>query len=546
VNKLANTLEDTSFPIIRRLQPMGDNRAFEFRPKESPSASKMVAKLVFRWAVSFAGFTLLAVVLISQSSASASTIVTRPTAPRHVTAAAGTNAAIISFLPPSSNGGSRIIDYYVRVFPRNPTGPALRRCPTTRCSIPGLNNGVTYHFTVAAVNHSQVGIYSRASNGITPKSPVPSGPTITFNANGGSGVMPNETEAYGTAAALAINAFSYSGYEFTGWNTAANGSGTSYADGFAYVFTASTTLYAQWIVGTYTVTFNANGGSGVMPNETKAYGTAAALTINTFSYSGYEFTGWNTAANGSGVSYADGSPYVFTASTTLYAQWAIAVPAGTSPGWTSQNWSGYVLTGQPGGYQSVGAKWTVPTINCSSVPNGHTSDWVGVNGSSDIPGLFQDGTSSSCDGGNQVDVAWWTDQAESYSEQDLYLVNPGDDMQASVYQTASGQWAYDIQDLTSGLTSSAAEAYSGQGLSAEWIAEDPASASTGQLFPLADFGSVTFSDLSLQVTGGTWYLPTYSDAWEMVAANGTVMTLPSQIVGTGSAAAFTVYYESSG
>jgi len=119
-------------------------------------------------------------------------------------------------------------------------------------------------------------------------------------------------------------------------------------------------------------------------------------------------------------------------------------------------------------------------------------------------------------------------------------------MQASVYQTASGQWAYDIQDLTSGLTSSAAEAYSGQGLSAEWIAEDPASASTGQLFPLADFGSVTFSDLSLQVTGGTWYLPTYSDAWEMVAANGTVMTLPSQIVGTGSAAAFTVYYESSG
>ena len=471
MNKLANTLEDTSFPIIRRLQPMGDNRAFEFRPKESPSASKMVAKLVFRWAVSFAGFTLLAVVLISQSSASASTIVTRPTAPRHVTAAAGTNAAIISFLPPSSNGGSRIIDYYVRVFPRNPTGPALRRCPTTRCSIPGLNNGVTYHFTVAAVNHSQVGIYSRASNGITPKSPVPSGPTITFNANGGSGVMPNETEAYGTAAALAINAFSYSGYEFTGWNT---------------------------------------------------------------------------AANGSGVSYADGSPYVFTASTTLYAQWSIAVPAGTSPGWTSQNWSGYVLTGQPGGYQSVGAKWTVPTINCSSVPNGHTSDWVGVNGSSDIPGLFQDGTSSSCDGGNQVDVAWWTDQAESYSEQDLYLVNPGDDMQASVYQTASGQWAYDIQDLTSGHTSSAAEAYSGQGLSAEWIAEDPASASTGQLFPLADFGSVTFSDLSLQVTGGTWYLPTYSDAWEMVAANGTVMTLPSQIVGTGSAAAFTVYYESSG
>ena len=46
-----------------------------------------------------------------------------------------------------------------------------------------------------------------------------------------------------------------------------------------------------------------------------------ALTPNAFTRSGYSFSGWNTAANGLGSSYADGASYPFTASVTLYAQW---------------------------------------------------------------------------------------------------------------------------------------------------------------------------------------------------------------------------------
>ena len=141
--------------------------------------------------------------------------------------------------------------------------------------------------------------------------------TVSFDANGGSGSMVDET--HNAAAALTANSFTRSGYSFTGWNTASNGSGTSYADGASYPFDADLTLYAQWLADSHTVSFDSNGGSGSMVDET--HNAAAALTANSFTRSGYSFTGWNTASNGSGTSYADGASYPFDADLTLYAQW---------------------------------------------------------------------------------------------------------------------------------------------------------------------------------------------------------------------------------
>lgn len=80
-------------------------------------------------------------------------------------------------------------------------------------------------------------------------------------------------------------------------------------------------LTADVTVGspTSTVTFNANGGSGSMANQVS--GAPAALNSNTFTRSGYTFSGWNVFANGTGVSYADGATYNFRSNRTLYAQW---------------------------------------------------------------------------------------------------------------------------------------------------------------------------------------------------------------------------------
>lgn len=74
---------------------------------------------------------------------------------------------------------------------------------------------------------------------------------------------------------------------------------------------------------TYTVTYDANGGSGTMTDKNSPYADGAAATVltNGFTRSKYTFTGWNTKADGSGKSYAEGDPIKMLRNVVLYAQW---------------------------------------------------------------------------------------------------------------------------------------------------------------------------------------------------------------------------------
>ena len=159
--------------------------------------------------------------------------------------------------------------------------------------------------------------------------------TVSFNANGGTGEMLSQLFTVGAAQELTMNGFTRNGYSFNGWNTKSDGSGISYADRASVQDLATTqgavvTLYAQWkeIVTaiTYTVVFNANGGSGTMDAQDFTVGTAQNLTANTFTREGYTFSGWNTKSDGTGTSYADGVSVQILATAqgsvvTLYAQW---------------------------------------------------------------------------------------------------------------------------------------------------------------------------------------------------------------------------------
>ena len=79
------------------------------------------------------------------------------------------------------------------------------------------------------------------------------------------------------------------------------------------------------------VTFDANSGSGSMSAQSGS--SSSALTSNSFTRTGYTFSGWNTSADGSGTAYADGASYDFVADVTLYAQWTkYCVPSETSDG----------------------------------------------------------------------------------------------------------------------------------------------------------------------------------------------------------------------
>ena len=148
--------------------------------------------------------------------------------------------------------------------------------------------------------------------------------TITFNSNQTPSSTSTQSVTSGISTPLTANSFTRSGYVFSGWNTAADGSGTNYADSANITTSNDLTLFAKWTAGVNkTVTFNANGGSGTMADQVA--GSATALTPNTFIRSGYLFTGWNTVSGGTGYSYSDNASFPFTVNATLYAQWSVIV-----------------------------------------------------------------------------------------------------------------------------------------------------------------------------------------------------------------------------
>ena len=115
------------------------------------------------------------------------------------------------------------------------------------------------------------------------------------------------------------------GYTFAGWFTA-QADGTQVQDDAT--LTADLMLYAQWTANSYTVTFEANGGEGSMNQQTFTYDVAQALNQNTFTRTGYSFTGWNTQADGNGSTYGDKAEVLNLTTEagvniTLYAQWSI-------------------------------------------------------------------------------------------------------------------------------------------------------------------------------------------------------------------------------
>ncbi len=153
---------------------------------------------------------------------------------------------------------------------------------------------------------------------------------LTYNAgNGGGGTPPVAPTSYsaGSPANVVGNTGSFTNATspvFNGWNTLANGSGTSYPAGSKITMTANTTLYAQWGNNPpVTVTYNGNGATGTIPTQT--YPTGAQVTIlgqSSLTRPGYSFLGWNSAANGTGSVYQPTSSVVINSNITLYAQWA--------------------------------------------------------------------------------------------------------------------------------------------------------------------------------------------------------------------------------
>ena len=147
--------------------------------------------------------------------------------------------------------------------------------------------------------------------------------TIQYNANGGSGAPPSQQKTYGETLTLSSTKPTRSGYTFQGWATSASGS-VAYAAGANYTANAAATLYAVWKAITYTVSYNANGGSGAPANQTKTHGVALTLSSTKPTRTNYTFKGWGTSASAATVVYTAGASYTANAGITLYAIWELA------------------------------------------------------------------------------------------------------------------------------------------------------------------------------------------------------------------------------
>jgi hypothetical protein len=124
---------------------------------------------------------------------------------------------------------------------------------------------------------------------VNPAEPTPKAIAITYNTNGGTGTMANTTTtSTATSTTLRANTFTRANATFVGWNTVANGTGTSYSDLATYQIVPSTpstvALYAQWTYS-ISVTAGANGtittGSSSGPNATSPT-TVSASSAQTF------------------------------------------------------------------------------------------------------------------------------------------------------------------------------------------------------------------------------------------------------------------------
>ena len=135
----------------------------------------------------------------------------------------------------------------------------------------------------------------------------------------------------------------------------------------------------------YTVTFDANGGTGTMANQSTNIDPELVLEANSFTRDGYSFVGWNTRADGSGISYVDQGHVNLAeigSSLTLYAQWykgSVVNLAALEDNYTAKD--GDVLTGTLGGNYKISIEENATVTLNNVVINGvHEYDyrWAGI------------------------------------------------------------------------------------------------------------------------------------------------------------------------
>jgi hypothetical protein len=225
----------------------------------------------------------------------------------------------------------------------------------------------------------------------------------------------------------------------------------------------------------------------------------------------------------------------------LSASFAVpAIATAATPVAASANWAGYVASGGSS-YSKVSGSWVQPSAN-TTAGDGYSAFWVGLGGSgqSQSQSLEQIGTQADLTNGQPVYYAWYELVPAAPVKLNL-AIHPGDHISASVSVSGTNV-TVSLSDQTTGQSyNNTLQMSNPDTSSAEWIAEAPSAADGAgnlQPLPLADFGTVSFSNATATTTGG--HTGSISDSsWtnEAVALTGSsaAAAQPSSLTSGGSA-----------
>lgn len=234
--------------------------------------------------------------------------------------------------------------------------------------------------------------------------------TVSYNANGGSGAPSAQTKWYGSTLKLSTATPTRTGYSFLGWSTA-NDSSVEYSAGANYTANSGVMLYAVWQAHTYTISYNANGGTGAPGNQTKTYGVKLKISSAVPTRTNYNFLGWATSASATSPQYAAGGEYSMNSGVTLYAVWQLAYTKPRINGLSVERCDADGNALGEGTYARVSFAWATDravssiTVTWTSVLGGSGSTNIPASGTSGNVSFVFGGGSLSADATYTVAVA---------------------------------------------------------------------------------------------------------------------------------------------
>ena len=148
--------------------------------------------------------------------------------------------------------------------------------------------------------------------------------TIKYDANGGTGAPASQTKTENVDLTLSSTVPTKAYHTFLGWAKTSTSTSVSYVAGDTYKENSAATLYAVWLYSpdSYTVRYNANGGTGAPASQTKTEGISLTLSSGTPTRERYTFLGWSTSSTATTATYQPGGNYTVDRSATLYAVWS--------------------------------------------------------------------------------------------------------------------------------------------------------------------------------------------------------------------------------